>query len=440
MNNNNNDRLSKFGVEFQVKCISCLLSEKTFLERIYDIIKDEYWENDAHKWIVDVIIKYFNEYRDIPTMQVFKIKLDAVMSETLQQSVVDQLKMVYQKISDSDINYIKNEFLEFCKNQTLKSAIIDSVDHLKTGEYEKIKLLVDNAMKAGMERNVGHEYIVDVDKRMSVMARDSIKTNWNVIDVAMDGGLAKGELGIVTACAGAGKSWVLSRIGAEAMRQGKNVIHYTLELNENYVGLRYDACFTGIDFQNVRKNIDIVKAKISDIPGKLIIKYYPIKTISPLTIKAHTERVMMLGTKIDMIIVDYADILRPSTSDRNSNSYQEAGGIYEELRGVAGELQIPIWTASQSNRCFSLDTIVDEQVRGKIKVKNLLVNDKVLTANGYKTVNHIFSIQTQPVYRIKLKSGKYIDCSSKHRFPTTYGKIRSIETGLSVGDRLFVKK
>lgn len=153
-------------------------------------------------------------------------------------------------------------------------------------------------------------------------------------------------------------SWVLSRIGAEAMRQGKNVVHYTLELNENYVGLRYDACFTGIDFQNIRKNVDIVKSKISQIPGKLFIKYYPIKTISPLTIKAHTERIMMLGTKVDLIIVDYADILRPSTAERNSNSYQEAGGVYEELRGVAGELQIPIWTASQSNRSSMEEDII----------------------------------------------------------------------------------
>jgi len=235
-------------------------------------------------------------------------------------------------------------------------------------------------------------------------------------------------------------SWVLSRIGAEALRQGKNVIHYTLELNENYVGLRYDACFTGIDFQQIRKNIDIVKAKISEISGKLIIKYYPIKTISPLSIKAHAERVMMLGTKVDMIIVDYADILRPSTSDKNSNSYQEAGGIYEELRGVAGELQIPIWTASQSNRCFSLQTVVDEEVRGKIEVSNLKIGDKILTIDGYKTVSFIFPVEKQPVYRIKLKSGKYIECSIKHRFPTQYGKLRSIESGLSIGDKLFVKK
>jgi hypothetical protein len=132
----------------------------------------------------------------------------------------------------------------------------------------------------------------------------------------MDGGLAGGELGIITACAGSGKSWVLAKMGAEAMRQGKNVLHYTLELNENYVGLRYDACFTGIDFQNIRNNIDIVKKKIAEVPGKLIIKYFPIKTVSAHSLKLHAERIQTLGTKVDMIIVDYADILRPSQSER----------------------------------------------------------------------------------------------------------------------------
>ena len=205
--NNNTDKLAKFGLEYQIKCISCLLSEKTFLERIYDIVSQEYWDNDAHKWIVDIIIKYFNQYKDLPTMQVFKIKLDEVQSETLKVSVIEQLKMVYQKISDSDVKFIKEEFLEFCKNQTLKAAIIDSVDHLKTGEYDKIKSRVDSAMKAGMERNLGHEYIPDIDKRMSVMSRDCIKTNWNVVDVAMDGGLAKGELGVIAGNPGGGKSW-----------------------------------------------------------------------------------------------------------------------------------------------------------------------------------------------------------------------------------------
>jgi replicative DNA helicase len=352
------DNLKKFGSEFQIKCISGILSDKTFLERLSDIIDPTSFESDAHQWIVKQTVAYFMQYKDLPTLNVFKIKVDSIENGVLKESVVSQLRNVYQKITDSDLKFVKEQYLEFCKSQKLKSAILDSVEHLKTGNYEQVKSLVDNAMKAGMERNIGHEYMVDVEKRMSVMARNTVKTNWTEIDNIMDGGLAAGELGIVTACAGAGKSWVLAKLGAEAMKQGKNVVHITLELNENYVGLRYDSCFTGIDFQNIRNNVDIVRQKIEKVPGKLFIKYFPIKTVSAHHLKMHTERVMMLGTKVDMIIVDYADILRPYQSERNSNSYSEAGGIYEELRSIAGELQIPIWTASQSNRSAMEEDII----------------------------------------------------------------------------------
>jgi replicative DNA helicase len=352
------DNLKKFGSEFQIKCISGLVSDKTFIERISDILEPDSFETDAHKFIVKETISYFLQYKDLPTLAVFKVKVDSIENDLLKQSVVEQLRLVYQKISDTDLKYIKEQFLEFCKNQKIKNAIMESVDHLKSGQYDKIKHVVDLAMKAGMERNIGHEYMVDIEKRMSMMARKTIKTNWTEVDNIMDGGLAGGELGIITACAGSGKSWVLAKMGAEAMRQGKNVLHYTLELNENYVGLRYDACFTGIDFQNIRNNIDIVKKKIAEVPGKLIIKYFPIKTVSAHSLKLHAERIQTLGTKVDMIIVDYADILRPSQSERNSNSYSEAGGIYEELRGVAGELQVPIWSASQSNRAAMDEDII----------------------------------------------------------------------------------
>ena len=352
------DNLKKYGPEFQIKCISGILGDKTFLERLSDIIDPTSFESDAHQWIVKQTVAYFMQYKDLPTLNVFKIKVEAIENGILKESVITQLRNVYQKITDSDLKFVKEQYLEFCKSQKLKSAILESVDHLKTGNYEQVKTLVDNAMKAGMERNIGHEYMVDVEKRMSVMARNTIKTNWTEIDTIMDGGLAAGELGIVTACAGAGKSWVLAKLGAEAMKQGKNVVHITLELNENYVGLRYDSCFTGIDFQNIRNNVDIVRQKIEKVPGKLFIKYFPIKTVSAHHLKMHTERVMMLGTKVDMIVVDYADILRPYQSERNSNSYSEAGGIYEELRGVAGELQVPIWSASQSNRAAMDEDII----------------------------------------------------------------------------------
>ncbi len=344
------ETLKKFGLDFQTKCISALISDKPFMERISDIVDPSSFEKDEHKWLVKECLKYFMEFKELPTLTTFDVKVQNIETESVKKAITSQLRIVFQKITDTDIKFIKEEFLLFCKNQQLKNAILRSADLLNSGEYEKIKSVIDHAMKAGMERNIGHDYMIDVEKRMSVMARSTVKTNWQEIDTIMDGGLAAGELGIITACAGSGKSWVLSKLGAEAMRSGKNVVHFTLELNENYVGLRYDSCFTGIDFQNIRNNVGMVKEKIAKVNGKLFIKYFPIKTVSAHHLKNHVERIQTLGTKIDMIIVDYADILRPFQSDKNANSYSEAGGIYEELRSVAGELQVPIWSASQSNR------------------------------------------------------------------------------------------
>lgn len=241
-------------------------------------------------------------------------------------------------------------------------------------------------------------------------------------------------------------SWILCRIGTESLLQGKNVIHFTLELNEGYVNRRYASCLTGLDFQAISKQKDMIKQRVGDMKsqpgfGKLKVKYFPIKTVSAMSIKSHIERAQTVeGIKYDVVIVDYADILRPITSERNSNSYSEAGSIYEELRMIAGELQVPVWSASQCNRCFSLETLVCEEVRGQIKIKDLNVNDKVLTHLGYKTVKTIFPIKSQPVYRIKLKSGKEVVCSINHRFPISHGKIKSIESGLSIGDKVFTKK
>ena len=200
------DSLRKYGIEFQIKCISCLLSDRPFMERIQDIVEADFFDNDAQKWILKESVKYFREYKDLPTLTVFKIRVDTIAdNELLKKSVVDNLKLVYQKLEASDLNFVKEQFLEFCKNQKLKLAVLQSADLLEIGKYEQIKSIIDDAMKAGMERNIGHEYDVDIEKRMSVMARNTIKTNWNEIDTIMDGGLGPGELGIVVAPAGIGK-------------------------------------------------------------------------------------------------------------------------------------------------------------------------------------------------------------------------------------------
>jgi replicative DNA helicase len=354
------DNLHKYGLEFQSKIIAGIISDQSFFERILDIIDIEFFENEAHKWILKEAISYFLEYKSAPTLQVYKVRIDTIKSDLLKQTVIDNLRSVYTKLTDSDLNFVREQFLEFCKNQKLKSAIYNSVDLLKSGDYEKVKHLVDEAIKAGAERNLGHNYHKEVDIRMSEAARKTVTTGWDVIDSLMDGGLGPGELGVMVAPSGVGKSWLLAAIGSSAMKRGLNTMHYTLELNENYVGLRYDCCFTGINFQDIKKNVDVVKKKLSTVDGKLFVKYFPLKTVSAQGLKMHFERLMMLeGIKPDLIVVDYADLIRPIEKEKNSNSYSEAGNVYEELRMIAGELGVPVWTASQTNRGGATEHVVE---------------------------------------------------------------------------------
>lgn len=358
------NNLKKYGNVFQSKCIALLVSDRAFIERVIDIISPDYFQTDAHKWVVKLALDYFPKYRNVPTMEVFKVEIQKIQDSVLQTAVFEQVKEAYKYVSASDIEYVKEQFLEFCKNQKLKNAIWAAEAYLKEGDYDSIWHVINEASKAGLERNLGHEYLTEISQRHSEMARETVKTNWDIIDTHLDGGLGKGELGFIVAPAGSGKSWFLAHLGAEAMKQGKNVMHFTMELNEKYVGLRYDSIFTGIAFQEVRKQTPVVQQKLEELKaqglGKLFVKYFPTKTASAATLKMHIDRLQLItGVKIDLVVVDYADLLRPFMMERGSNTYNDAGNVYEELRGVLGELQIPGWTASQSNRGAHEEDIIE---------------------------------------------------------------------------------
>ena len=165
----------------------------------------------------------------------------------------------------------------------------------------------------------------------------------------MDGGLGPGELGVVVAPSGVGKTWILTALGASAVRQGLSVVHYTMELSENYVGQRYDTVFTKIPSAELKDKKDEVKGKIKNLKGKLLIKYFPPKGVSVKKLQQHIDKMIATDNRPDVIIVDYADLLL-SYSNKSDSTYAEQGGVYIDLRGMSGELGIPIWTASQTNR------------------------------------------------------------------------------------------
>jgi hypothetical protein len=353
----NVDTLAKFGPSFQAKVAAVMMQSPEFLEQSFDIINPNFFELDANKWIVKNTLTYFNEYKTLPTLEVFKVELNQqIKDDTFRTAIVEQLRGIFQRIKDTDLDYVRDSFVEFAKNQTLKSAIIKSVDLLQGGQYGEIKTLIDGAMRSGQPKTLGHDWKKDVELRLTKSARNTVATGWDIIDVQIGGGLAGGELGVIAAPSGIGKSWALSTIGANALRAGKRVVHYTLELNENYVGLRYDTIYTGIEPGKIPDNADVVRSLVETIKGEIIIKYYPAKTVTCHSLLAHIQQMTSLGFKPDVIIVDYADLL--SSVHRTDARYQELGAIYEELRGIAGELNIPIWTASQTQRSSIQDDII----------------------------------------------------------------------------------
>ena len=349
------------------------MTKPNFIEQVIDILDESHYDSDSLKWIVKQCKEYFNEYKKPITLDVFKVKVNEVENDVLKTTIVETLKEVYRYMEAPDLEFVQDQTLDFFKNQTIKNAILQSVDILESkGDYEEIKNIIDNAMKAGTERDLGHDYAEDIDYRYSEMARETVETPWDVINDLTQGGLAGGELGVIVAPAGIGKTWILCALGGGAMKRGINVVHYTLELNESYVGLRYDSVLTGLANQNLKYHLDDVKSAVEKVEGELVVKYFPTKTASVHTLSAHLQKLKTLGKDFDMVVVDYGDILRDTSNSREVR--HALGNIYEDLRGLAGEFEVPIWTASQANR-----SALDEDVIEATKVAESY--QKVMTAD-----------------------------------------------------------
>jgi replicative DNA helicase len=368
------DRLSSYGYSFQIKVITILLTDKIFIQQIVDILSPTYFESDANNWIVTTILEYHAEYKSPPTLEVLKVRLDTVDHDVLKTQIIAHLKDAWKYTGANDLEFIKDQVLDFCKNQEIKKAILGSVELLKNGQYEDIKSKIDNALKAGADKDIGHEYMINIEERYSESVRDVKETPWESINEIMDGGLGKGELGVFVAPAGIGKSWGLINIGANAIKKGLTVVHYTLELNQAYVGLRYDSVITGIPNQNLKHYQSEVKSAVDKLTGELIIKYYPTKSVSVIGIRAHIEKCIMQDKKPDIVIVDYADLLVGAGKEK----HQVLESIYEDLRGTAGEYDIPVWTASQANRsALEMDIIEADKIAesyGKVMVADFILS------------------------------------------------------------------
>ena len=348
--------LDKYGPQFQVKVLSSLLNHKEFLTNVHDILDESNFTNQAHKWIVSNILSYYSKYHTTPTPEVLKSEYEKVTNDVLKVSIKEQLREAYKQV-DTDSEYIEGEFSAFCKNQQLKKALLNSVDLLQAQDYDSIRAIIDSALKAGADKNLGHEYVKDIEARYRNEQRITVPTPWTEFNELLQGGLGNGDFGLMFGGPGAGKSWALVALAGHAVKMGFNVVYYTLELGEDYVGRRFDAYFTQIPANEITFHKDKVEAVMGKIPGQLIIKGFSPGKASISSIESHIQKCTDLGTKPDLIVIDYVDLLRSKRVSRERK--EEIDDIYTSTKGLARELNIPVWSASQVNRQGAQDEVIE---------------------------------------------------------------------------------
>lgn len=354
----------QYGKSFQEKIVQALLSDRAWAEQMLEVFTPDYLDLKYLSFLAERYFGHAKKYKVFPTLQLLvtiirdelKIGTDAI----LRDQIIEYLTRMRANPDPGDLQFVKEKALDFCRKQALKQELVVAVDKMEAGRYEEIVEGIKKAVVVGTTPALGHEFFLDYESRFTMLQRNAVATGLDELDrkEILKGGLGAGELGVIVAATGVGKSHFLTMLGATALRNGLNVLHYTLELSEAAIGLRYDSNLCDIDNSDViEKKDQVIEAYKQQKLGRLIIKEFPSSTATIYTLRAHIERLDIKGFRPDLILIDYADIMR-STRQYDSLRH-ELKLIYQELRAFAMEKKIPIWTASQSNKEGSSAEVVD---------------------------------------------------------------------------------
>lgn len=363
MSENGEALFKSYGRSFQEKIFQGLLTDHNWASQISEVMRPDYFDLRYLAYLTDKYFKYHGKYKCFPTLQllitIIKDELKEQSNAVLKEQVVEYLSRMRSSPDMGDIAYVKEKSLDFCRKQAMKEALEKSVDLISKDKYEEVVDMMKRAVSVGMTSSVGHDFFEDMEARFVKINRLACPTGIEEIDerTVLNGGLGKGELGVIVANTGVGKSHMLVQLGAHALHLGKNVVHYTFELTETAVGIRYDSNLMNIASNEIQDSKQEVIERYKEMElGKLIIKEYPTGAATVGTIRSHLEKLALRGFVPHILLIDYADIMR---STREYDALRlELKLIYEELRNLAMERGIPIWTASQANRDSSNSDVV----------------------------------------------------------------------------------
>tara|TARA_A100001391_G_scaffold199277_1_gene182011 strand:- start:274 stop:1635 length:1362 start_codon:yes stop_codon:yes gene_type:complete len=346
-----NKDFSKFGKHFQENLVQIMFEDRAFCDQVGEVFKVEFLEQKYLQQFVEKLFDYKEKYQTHPSSQAIATILRTELDES-NQVLTKQVREFFARIhanpSVEDEEYVKHTSLDFCRKQKLKEALMKSANLLQKASFDEISVLINEALKLGSDNSYGYDYKLDFEKRFVLKQRNPVTTGWDLIDKISKGGLGQGELGVVIAPTGAGKSMALVHLGTQGLINGKTVVHFTLELADTVVASRYDSCMTGIHLKDLYSRKEEIYDEVKEVKGNVIVKEYPTKSASVTTLRNHLTKLQNRGIDVGMIIVDYADLLKPTGNYKEKRIELES--IYENLRGLSQEFQCPIWTASQTNR------------------------------------------------------------------------------------------
>ena len=437
--------LGYLGVNFQQSLIKAIIEEKKYGEAILQILETKYFDNASFRYIVENIKELHSKYNKIPSYETITQKI--VSESGSFDSTIHSDTLLRIKESIDDLTFVKDTALNFCRQQNLmkvlKNEVMPILDNGKFEEYDRISNLVDKAQQAGNIENEEVDIFDEIDEALEDDFRHPIPTGIVGIDNALSGGLGKKELGIVLAGTGVGKSTVLTKIANTGYNHGNNVLHIFFEDTKVAIERKHITVWTGVPSQEMSKVKDQIKQEIIKVKnmskGSLHMIKYPSEGVTVNTIRSKVRRMISEGINLDLVVIDYVDCIN-GTKTANGDEWKGEASIMRAIETMCEEFNIATWVGTQGSRCVKLDTKITLENQGETIIKYVKVGDKILTHDGYKLVSNVFPIEKQPTYKITLKSGKTIEVSKRHKFPTSENVFKSLEDGLSIGDILLTQK
>jgi replicative DNA helicase len=368
-----NKNFEYLGNNFQIQLLNQIIVDKEFSHSIIDVIENSYFENKYFKIIIQMIKEYYKKYDHTPSFDTLE---QVAKSELQQETAIKVVLDTVKKIKDAPIegvDFVQEKALKFCKQQELQKVMKKAQKIIDGGEFENydtLEELVREALLVGSKDTSAMDVFSNLDQVLDDDYRHPIPMGIPGIDRLMKGGLAKGEIGVILAPTGVGKSTLTTKIANHAFNLGFNVLQIFFEDNPKVIQRKHFTLWTKIHPDELSDKKDEVMKKVKEIketmPNELILKKLPSDTKTMLQIKNEIRKMIADGTKIDMVILDYIDCVVP---DKNlGDEWKSEGSVMRAFEAMCHELNIVGWTATQGNRAsISSDVVTTDQMGGSIK-------------------------------------------------------------------------